>query len=175
MPDRTPFSHALLAPGPAAAFGEKLALYAFLIGSWEYDAIYHFDPEHPRHTSGEIHASWVLEGRAIQDVWIVPGLHLPRAATPEPGDYYGTTLRVYDPVLDAWHILWSDPLTRTFRRQLGRACDSGIVQEGDDGDGTRSRWSFSEITGNAFRWTGEYSTDDGAHWTLLADFHAQRR
>jgi len=61
------------------------------------DGVVHL--EHGKHEArGEIHAGWVLQGRAIQDVWIFPGA------------FYGTTLRVYDPGLDAWHILWSDPV-----------------------------------------------------------------
>ena len=72
----------------------------------------------PRIGRGEIHFGWVLEGRAIQDVWILPGF------------FFGTTLRVYDPGLDAWHILWSDPLKQYYTRQVGRARGKDIVQEG---------------------------------------------
>jgi len=60
----------------------------------------HLDDGTTHRGRGEVHAGWVLDGRAIQDVWILPGL------------FYGTTLRVYDPGLDAWHILWHDPLTQ---------------------------------------------------------------
>ena len=76
----------------------------------------------------------MLEGRAIQDVWILPGV------------FYGTTLRVYDPALDAWHILWSDPLKQYYMRQIGRARGNDIVQEGKTDDGVAARWSFTEIT-----------------------------
>ncbi len=86
------------------------------------------------HGRGEIHFGWVLEGRAIQDVWILPGV------------FYGTTLRVYDPGLDAWHILWSDPVKQLYTRQIGRARGHDIVQEGVDDAGAAIRWSFTEIT-----------------------------
>ena len=76
----------------------------------------------------------MLEGRAIQDVWIMPRF------------FYGTTLRVYDPDIDAWHILWSDPLKQRYRRQIGRAHGDDIVQEGNDDTGAAVRWSFTEIT-----------------------------
>ncbi len=76
----------------------------------------------------------MLEGRAIQDVWILPGV------------FYGTTLRVYDPGLDAWHILWSDPLRQYYTRQIGRAHGADIVQEGTNDAGDAIRWSFTEIT-----------------------------
>jgi hypothetical protein len=91
-----------------------------------------------------------------------------------PGFFYGTTLRVYDPALDAWHILWSDPLTQYYTRQIGRAHGSGIVQEGADEAGTPARWSFTEITPNSFHWLGERSLDGGKSWQLQIEFFARR-
>jgi hypothetical protein len=168
------FLEALQAQGPAPDRANGLQLYAFLVGRWRYDATYHPPGAPLRKTRGEIHAAWVLQGRAIQDVWCVPARDLPRSMPPEFGDYFGTTLRVYDTSLDAWHILWSDPLTQTYRRQLGRARGKDIVQEGrDEASGAQVRWSFSEITSDSFRWTGEASPD-GKNWTLLADFRATR-
>jgi hypothetical protein len=111
---------------------------------------------------GEIHFGWVLEGRAIQDVWILPGF------------FYGTTLRVYDPGIDAWHILWSDPLKQLYWRQIGRARGKDIVQEGQDDSGAAVRWSFTDITPNSFHWIGERSGDGGANWQLQAEFFARR-
>lgn len=167
------FIDALHSPGPAPDRTDKLALYAFLVGHWTYEATYRPPGEPARRSTGEIHAGWVLEGRAIQDVWIVPARDLPRPAAPQMGDYYGTTLRVYDPALDAWHILWSDPWTQTYRRQLGRARGRDIVQEGSDAQGAH-RWSFTEITADSFRWTGELSPNEDGNWLLLADFRVRR-
>jgi len=173
------FLEALQADGPATDRADKMGLYAFLVGRWTYDATYHPSGAAIRTTRGEINAGWVLGGRAIQDVWRVPVSDLPRgdppsSGKPEFGDYYGTTLRVYDPALDAWHILWSDPLTQTYRRQIGRARGADIVQDGrDEASGVHVRWSFSDITRDSFRWTGEVSPE-GRTWTLLADFRAKR-
>ena len=111
-----------------------MGLYGWLIGSWEMDAVVHADDGTTQKGRGEIHFGWVLEGRAIQDVWILPGV------------FYGTTLRVYDPGLDAWHILWSDPLKQFYTRQIGRARGKDIVQEGTNDAGDAVRWSFTEIT-----------------------------
>ena len=91
------FNAALNSSGPAPDRAAKLGLYGWLIGQWEMDAIVHGDDGTQHKGAGEIHFAWVLEGRAIQDVWILPGV------------FYGTTLRIYDPGIDAWHILWSDP------------------------------------------------------------------
>jgi hypothetical protein len=122
----------------------------------------HLDDGKTHEGKGEIHFVWALDGRAIQDVWILPGA------------FYGTTLRVYDPALDAWHILWSDPVKQYYTRQLGRARGRDIVQEGTTGEGVPVRWSFTDITPDSFRWRGERSLDGGKTWHLQADFRAQR-
>lgn len=156
------FVNALVSPGPAADRAEKLALYGQFIGDWAFDALVHKDDSSEHRGRGEIHFAWALDGRAIQDVWILPGL------------FYGTTLRVYDPALDAWHILWNDPLKQYYTRQLGRAQGDRIVQVGDMGDNVHLRWTFSDITPDSFRWRGERSMDAGATWNLQADFRARR-
>src|SRR5262245_7189677 len=47
-------------------------IYGWLIGSWEADA-YDYSADGAAHeSSGEWHFGRVLEGRAIQDVWIAP-------------------------------------------------------------------------------------------------------
>ena len=156
------FPRALHAAGPAPDRAAKMGLYSWLIGDWEMDCVLHKDDGTKHKDVGEIHFGWVLEGRAIQDVWIFPGV------------FYGTTLRVYDPGLDAWHILWIDPVMQAYPRQIGRARGRDIVQEGDDGRGTPTRWSFTEITENSFHWLGERSLDGGKTWQLQAEFFARR-
>ena len=46
-------------------------------------------------SSCEVHFGWALQGRAIQDVWIVPARE--GRAEGEGDRMYGTTLRIYDP------------------------------------------------------------------------------
>jgi hypothetical protein len=147
---------------PAADRADKMGLYGWLIGSWEMDAVMHGDDGTQSRGKGEIHFGWVLEGRAIQDVWILPGV------------FYGTTLRVYDPGLGAWHILWSDPVKQLYTRQIGRARGADIVQEGVADSGAAVRWSFTEITPDSFHWLGERSLDGGASWHLQVEFFARR-
>ena len=155
------FIEALHTDHPAADRADKMGLYGWLIGSWEMDAVIHGEDGTESRGHGEIHFGWVLEGRAIQDVWILPGV------------FYGTTLRVYDPGLDAWHILWNDPVKQLHTRQIGRARGKDIVQEGV-GDSAATRWSFTEITRDSFHWLGERSPDGGASWRLEGEFFARR-
>jgi hypothetical protein len=170
---------ALLAPGAAADRAQALQLYGWLVGHWNIE-VQAFDAGGKQYRScGEIHAGWVLEGRAIQDVWLIPPRR-ERTATLNPADYpvtgpwYGTTLRVCPPQLDAWHIYWIDPVTVFQARMLGRASGSDIVQEGTLENGTRLRWSFSYRRPESFRWTGEASMDGGQSWMLQVDIAARR-
>lgn len=153
---------ALHTAGPASDRAGRMRLYGWLIGRWTMEAVGYDDDGTQTRGRGEICFGWVLEGRAIQDVWILPGY------------FHGTTLRVYDPSLDAWHILWSDPLNQRYTRQIGRARGNDIVQEGRNDAGENIRWSFTEITCDSFRWLGERSRDDGATWLLQAEFTARR-
>ena len=156
------FVTALHRSGPATDRVEKMMLYGRFIGSWSMAATVYPDDGSRHEAPGEIHFGWVLEGRAIQDVWILPGV------------FYGTTLRIYDPALDAWHVLWSDPLRQFYARQIGRAEGNDVVQYGGNDAGDTLRWSFTEIADDSFRWTGERSLDGRKNWHLQADFLARR-
>ena len=156
------FIDALRSDRPAADRADKMKLYGWLIGHWSMDATVYRDDGSQHKGPGAIHFGWVLEGRAIQDVWILPGV------------FYGTTLRVYDPGIDAWHTLWSDPMRQVYSRQIGRARDDDVVQLGKNDAGEAVRWSFTQIKPDSFRWTGERSRDDGRSWQLQAEFFARR-
>jgi hypothetical protein len=156
------FIDALHANGPAPDRAGKLGLYGWLIGDWTMQAVIDRDDGTQYRSAGEIHFGWVLEGRAIQDVWILPGI------------FHGTTLRIYDSGIDAWHIIWSDPLRPFYARQIGRARGKDIVQDGTDGAGNPIRWSFTEITSDSFRWIGECSSDGGETWRRQTEFRACR-
>ena len=155
------FTQALLAPGPAADRAAAMQTYGWLVGDWIFDAKIVANGAVNHVSGGAIHFGWVLEGRAIQDVWTLPGV------------FVGTTLRVYDPAIDAWHILWSDPLRQYYNSQIGRRLGDRIVQEGTDAAGDATRWSFMDIATDRFRWLGERRAADGT-WQRVADFDCRR-
>ena len=171
------FPAVLLAQRPDPERAEALKLYGRFVGSWDAGITAH-DPGGISHNAdGEIHFGWVLQGRAIQDVWMIPRL-MDRGSAPAfpvAGNWYGTTIRVYDPTLEAWRIYWIDPWTNSFRQQIGRARGPDIVQEGMTESGAHTRWSFTEITPNSFHWLGEGKPADGFDWRLLVEVRAKRR
>jgi hypothetical protein len=96
------------------------------------------------------------------------------AGLPLAGNWYGTTIRAYDPTLDAWRIFWIDPATNSDRQQLGRGHGADIVQEGSTDTGALSRWSFTDIKPQSFHWKAEASLDQGASWRLFVAVFARR-
>lgn len=158
------FTDVLCAGLPFPALSEKLSLYGQFIGKWKMDAVIYDASGNKTHTGkGSIYFNWILEGKAIQDVWILPDV------------FYGTTLRIYDPAIDAWHILWIDPGKQSYPNQIGRAIENNIVQVGKDSKGDILRWSFTEITHNSFHWLGEKSEDNGDTFQLQVEFFAKRQ
>jgi hypothetical protein len=168
------FVEALVSADPFAENAGKLDLYGRFTGAWEFDATRWTEDGKVLTGRGEIHFDRVLEGRAVQDVWILPARNAGPSPSLGPWTFYGTTLRLYDPGQDAWHIFWSDPRNQYYSRQLGRAEGDRIVQAGVDGSGDDVRWSFGDITENAFRWLGERSRDGGRTWRLEVEFLARR-
>jgi len=105
------FRSALGANGRSPEIPEAADAYGWLIGSWELDVRKYRVDVSGLGLKGEAHFGWVLEGRAVQDVWIMPR----RAERPSPADrtrkMYGTTLRIWDPSIEAWRMTWNNPVT----------------------------------------------------------------
>lgn len=170
------FQKALHASGPAVERERKLELYSWFVGDWEFDVTTILEDGSTHSGHGEIHAGWVLQGRAIQDVWMIPRLRDRKPGIEQlrgAGNWYGTTLRTFDPDLDAWRILWNDPATNFYSQQIGRARGRDIVQDGPDPRGGIMRWTFSEIEPQSFHWTAEHTLSD-QNWRKVVDIRARR-
>ncbi len=169
-----PFLDALRAQGPPASRAGQMSLYDRLLGSWEVSVIDYAAGGPPRTSTGEWHFGWVLEGRAIQDVWISPPRKARFPGMPTQGNRYGTTLRVYHPEADSWRVTWINPVSGVTNTLVGRAQGDEIVQEGTDTDGSLIRWTFTDLTRDAFRWRGQESSDGGSTRRLAAEFFGRR-
>ena len=168
------FTSALVAGGRSPEIPEAADIYGRLMGSWELD-VFDYDSAGNLHRSkGEVHFGWVLEGRAVQDVWIMPQRSERTANLGRSRNRYGTTLRVWDASIQAWRVTWINPVTGGRDELIGRARGQDIVQVGTHANGTPIRWIFTEVTANSFRWTGEALQADGQTWALEDEFHAKR-
>ena len=164
-----------IAPGRSPEIPEAADVYGWLIGSWDLDVRYYFVDVAARGIKGEVHFAWVLEGRAVQDVWIMPR-RSDRGGVPDKScNSYGTTLRVWDPGIQAWRVTWINPVSGARNDLIGRWSGKDVVQIGALPDGTPLRWNFTEITADSFRWTGESLNPDGTTWKLQGEFRATRK
>lgn len=168
------FLEALSFSGAASDRAEKMMLYGQFVGSWDLRYV-DCDPDGSREEgAGEVHFGWVLEGRAIQDVWISPP-RKDRKTISTTRNTYGTTLRVYDPNIDAWHIFWINPVSQVYNTMIGRKVGDDIVQEYREVDGTLNQWIFTEITPKSFHWIGRSSMDVRKGWDVGTEFFARRK
>ena len=168
--------HAVLgAPGRSPAIPDSTDVYGWLIGSWELEVLRYWGVDVAgRGLRGEVHFGWVLEGRAIQDVWIMPRRSDRTGREETTQNMYGTTLRVWDPAIQAWRISWKNPAGGHYEEQIGRRIGPDIVQLGARPNGTPTRWTFTEITPDSFRWLGDALEPDGQTWRPEGEFRARR-
>ena len=163
----------LAAEGPGAGLADKLRLFGQFVGDWEADFTV-YSPEGTKQTEkGEWHFGWVLEGRAIQDVWIIPR----RSERDKEGwarSDYGTAIRFYDPEIDAWRVVWVSPPHGELLTFTGRQLGDEIVLEGNDREGSLMRWVFSKITRQSFHWRRIVSLDGGKTWRLHKEMLVRR-
>jgi len=166
------FAGCLVSDGPSPDLPSHARIFAPFVGSWNLIVSW-FDESGrlSRREDGEWHFAWVLEGRAIQDVWIVP----PRSARAAATNLYeyGTSIRIYDPAIDAWRSTWIGPMHGVVRTFTARRTGDAVVLETTEGDSPRMRWSFVDIAADRFTWRNEIW--DSAGWRLQQSFAARRR
>jgi hypothetical protein len=171
---KTDFYAAITAAGRSSEVPESADAYGWLVGSWEVEVYDYKLGDPPRHSHGEVHFAWTLEGRAVQDVWIVPRRSERSGDLSGATNLYGVTLRVWDPSIQAWRVTWTNPVRGTRDELIGRWSGKDVVQVGQHADGTPIRWIFTEITGDSFHWTGEALEADGRTWKMEGEFRAKR-
>ncbi|HYA10640.1 MAG TPA: hypothetical protein VEH10_03080 [Thermoplasmata archaeon] len=160
----------LAADGPCPEYADKLALFGQFVGDWDIVEWRNLAPDGTWTTGrGELHWRWILEGRAVQDVWAtmdkVSGRCVP----------LGTTLRFYDPKIDAWHSVWISPVNHVARQFVARQVGSEIVLEGKNAQGVPVRWIFSDIRRDAFRWREETQGSSPSSWLMDEEMRIERR
>jgi hypothetical protein len=163
---------ALHVDGPAGEHAEELMLFGRFVGSWRLEWRGANPDGSPATMNGELHFGWVLGGRAVQDIWIVPGRGQPGEGRP-PLAFHGSTIRFYDPSIDAWRSTWIEPVNGRVRRFIGRPVEGEIVLLSDEDD-PQLRWRFTDIAPDSFVWRAEISDDGGATWEFDEEMRATR-
>ena len=156
------------ANGPFPELKEKLMLFGQFVGDWETEARYPKVDGTETRARGEIHLGWILEGRALQDTFMMIDK---RTGTAVPA---GTTLRYYDKAIDAWYSVWFSPRQRVVQSFVARKEGDEIVLRGATREGYPERWIFSEISPDSFRWRAVESHDKEKTWLMTEEMRARR-
>jgi len=159
----------LLSAGPSPSLGEEARVWDRFVGVWDTDFSFHLKDGSVRHQPGEVRFAWVLNGRAIQDLWI---------SYPKEGEKereIGTSLRFYDAKAKTWNVLYVNPKYPGVLSVKGGQEGDRIILRGKDDTGILMRWSFNDIQADAFLWRGETSHDGGKTWQLEEEHHMKRR
>ena len=160
---------ALEADGPHPALGDQARAFDRFVGTWHTDFT-HFkaDGSLLNRYTGRVLFGWILDGRAMQDVWIGE----PIDGQGEPSK--GTSIRFFDTVAQAWRVIWISPEDNVVTAVQGGIVGDRIVLEGVNSDGSLRRWSFNDIGADSFIWRGERSEDGGLTWRLVAEYQMSR-
>lgn len=168
------FATALIAAERSPEIRPEEDIYAGLLGVWGVEVRDRLDDGSFRVSHGEWHFARTLEGRAVQDVWIVPARSARTPQTDRLGNRYGSSMRTLDPASRRWQVTWFNPVSGAFDVLYTRVEGGQIVQEGRRADGVQLRWTFVEITSTSFHWLGEELQVDGS-WLLGAEFFGRRQ
>jgi hypothetical protein len=163
-------SAAMAAASAHPSVGDQAQIFGRLVGAWDVEYMDIVKNGKKLERTGLFIAGWVMDGRAIQDLWVVD---------PSPGhaerEVY-SDLRYFVPKTRSWTSIFVDPEHASMARFSGdAAADGRIVLHTSDLGSKENRWSFDDIQPNSFVFRDEASADDGKTWKLLAEYHMTRR
>jgi hypothetical protein len=159
----------LAADGPDPNLKEKLHLFGQFVGDWQIVLARYTQADGTEvRMHGEVYFGWILDGTAIQDVWMGCREGSQKLIL------FGTTIRFYDPKIDAWRSTWLSPLKGLVQTFIGRQVNDEIVLEEKTAEGHPEKWIFSQITPRSFRWHSEETHDGGKTWVLTEEMDIRK-
>lgn len=126
--------------------------FAPLIGDW----VFHYHEPGGRDLKGEWFFRSVLEGTAIEDIFICPSRDT-KDTDPHPDAEYGVAVRMYDPVrrcYDMTYVCTKYTIRLEIRKEQGKIVCTSLSEPAN-------QWVFSEITETAFHWQNITVTERG--------------
>ena len=157
------------ASSPHPSLGEEARVFDRLVGTWDCDYGFFLEDGSVRHKKGELLLGWILDGRAVQDIFVT------YPADGEKDRRIGTTVRFFDTALKQWRVVFVAPQGNYLVNVQGGLEGDRIVLRGIDIDGAPIRWSFNDIKPGSFLWRGEKSHDGGKTWKVEEEHHMKRR
>ena len=159
----------LASGGPHPSLGEEAQTFDRFVGTWDGEFTSYRKGGAVYYRKGELHFGWVMDGYALQDLWIGYPTGTQKART------IGTTLWFFDTKLKQWRVVFINPQSGDVVTMQGGRDGDRIALRGVDTAGLPTRWTFRDITPASFRWQGEKSHDGGQTWTLEEDNQMRKR
>lgn len=162
---------ALRATGPHPSLGDHASVLGRLVGSWDVEYMDISKDGKEIHRSGELLVGWVMDGRAIEDLWVV----YPLEAGKDREVY--ADVRYFDPKSGTWPAVFIDPQIASVATFTGGAVgENRIVLDSQDLiPGQTRRWSFNDIRNDSLVFRDAASSDGGKTWKLKSEYHMKRR
>jgi hypothetical protein len=161
---------ALKAPSPNPALGDQAQVLGRIVGTWDVEYTDYAKDGTAIHRTGEFIVGWIMDGQAVQDVWIVN----PSGARKEREVY--TDVHWFEAKSRTWHATFFDPEHGSAAKFTGGPVGNDrYVLETSDLGSKQTRWSFNDIRPDSFVWRDESSNDDGKTWKLQAEYQMKRR
>jgi hypothetical protein len=167
---RPDITTALEATGPNLSLGDQAKVLSRIVGTWDVEYTDFMKDGTTLHRTGEFMVGWIMDGRALQDLWIVDpwGKHKDR-------EVY-TDVHYFDAKSQTWHATFVDPQDGSAARftasEVGN--DHLVLETKEIGSGL-TRWSFNDVRPDTFTWRDVGSSDGGKTWKLRAEYHMKRR
>lgn len=160
----------LKATGPHPSLGDHASDFGRLVGTWDVEYTDYGKDGKVKHRTGEFIVEWVMDGRAIQDLWIVNP-----SGTRKDRELY-TDLQYFDLKSGTWCATSVDPENGSIFRLTGGAVGPDrFVFATRDINNKDTLWSFNDIRPDSFVWRDEESSDGGKTWKLQSEYHMKRR
>ena len=159
----------LQAAGPHPSLGDGAKVFDHLVGTWDGEYNEYSKDGKTTRSSGEWTFGWVMDGRAMQDLFII------HPSETRSERYMGVSLRYFDPKSQTWTVTFIDPEYGAVETLKGKAVgDDGIVLSSRDADGKQRRWSLVDIRADSWTFRDESSLDSGKTWRLVEEDHMTR-
>ena len=143
-------------------------VFGKFIGEWSLSlTITNFDGSSLNY-KGEWHFFRILQGRAIQDIWIIPSLN-PKGS--DEFHEYGTTIRTFNPKTGKWKAVWTGPVQNQFFVFDIEDNDDTITLMETGNPKLEMKWSFFDIKEDSFQWKSEMKIRGTNDW--FTNYHME--
>ncbi|WP_022901360.1 hypothetical protein [Humibacter albus] len=162
------FAQALISAEVAPEHPNRMTRFGQMVGSWHVKGS-RLDEDTDEWVERDFTwlVSWVMDGRALEDLEVVQ--------TDDGPATVAVAVRVYDPAAGVVRVSYFSPPNNQYANLVAQGWRDGVRQDGTQNDERPIRWNFSAITNDSYTFDGWVSDDDGATWKLVEHLEGTRR